>query len=212
MKRRIWLAGIGSGFFLLFFIFSYLVSRDAFDQIDFDTTVRLQDNIPRRLDEPFSAFSIVGSVEILALLFFIFLLIVSIKTKKWYRLLLFSFFILFHVVEVLGKTAIEHHGPPFMFLRYTYDLHFPSGYVSSDYYSYPSGHVGRTVFFSGIAAITIFLSQMKWRKKLVEWSMLGGITLIMIVSRIYLGEHWLSDTIGGSLLGLSFAFFTMVFW
>lgn len=212
MKKRWWYAGIGGVFFLLFFILSFLVSRDVFDQIDFDTTVRLQDNIPRSMDEPFSFLSTIGSFEVTSVAFFIFLAINAYLAKKWYRALLFSFFILFHVVEVLGKSAIEHYGPPFMFHRNTNEFHFPSGYISTDYFSYPSGHVGRMLFFVGIFWVLVYVQKWNWRKKIVTWGVLAGISLVMIVSRIYLGEHWLSDTIGGMLLGLSFAFLTMIFW
>jgi membrane-associated phospholipid phosphatase len=172
----------------------------------------LQDNIPRRVDEPFSMLSIIGSFEVTTTLLGLFLVVNAIRTKKYYRVLLMSFFVLFHIVEVLGKSAIEHHGPPFMFLRYTYDLHFPSGYVSSDYFSYPSGHVGRTLFIAGVFGILVYSQKWSFRKKIVTVGMLAAISLVMIISRVYLGEHWFTDTVGGTLLGLSFAFFTMVFW
>lgn len=203
---------IGGVFFLLFFVVSYLVSRDVFDQFDFDTTVRLQDNIPRRFDDPFSFLSTIGSFEVTTAAFFIFLAVNAYLSKKWHRVLLFSFFVLFHVVEVLGKSAIEHYGPPFMFHRNTNEFHFPSGYVSLDYFSYPSGHVGRMLFFIGIFGNLLLLRKWDFRKKLVGYAFLAGFAGVMLVSRVYLGEHWLSDTIGGMLLGLSFAFLAMVFW
>src|SRR3990167_4226476 len=92
MKQRIHYAAIGGILFLLFFIVSFLVSRDAFDRVDFDMTVRLQDNISRRLDEPFSALSTIGSFEITSAAFFVFLVVNAARTKKWHRILLFAFF------------------------------------------------------------------------------------------------------------------------
>ncbi len=212
MKRRVLLASIGGGLFLLFFVLSFLVAQDVFDQLDFDTTVRIQDNIPRKFDEPFSFLSTIGSFEVTAAAFFILLTINTWITKKWHRILIFSFFILFHVIEIVGKTAIEHYGPPFMFHRNTNEFHFPSGYISTDYFSYPSGHVGRMLFFAGIFGILVSFRKWTVSRKILTYTALGGVALLMIVSRVYLGEHWLSDTLGGSLLGLSLAFFAMVFW
>lgn len=58
--------------------------------------------------------------------------------------------------------------------------------------SFPSGHVARASFLlltaRGIPAAVIVV----------------GVVL-MAVTRIYLGEHWLSDTIGGAVLGLGVA-------
>lgn len=212
MQKRVWYASIAGVLFLLFFIVSVLVSKDVFDQLDFNTTVRLQDKIPQRFDEPFSFLSTIGSFELTTAAFFIFLVVNAYLSKKWHRILLFSFFVLFHVIEVLGKSAIEHYGPPFMFHRNTNEFHFPSGYVSMDYFSYPSGHVGRTLFFVGILSVLTYLKKWDLRRKIVGWGVLGVVSLIMIISRVYLGEHWFSDTIGGTLLGLGFGILTMVFW
>ena len=107
---------------------------------------------------------------------------------------------------------IEHYGPPFMFHRNTNEFHFPSGYVSMDYFSYPSGHVGRTLFFVGVLGVLIYLNKWDYKKKIIGYGVLGVVSLVMIISRVYLGEHWVSDTIGGTLLGLAFAMLTMVFW
>lgn len=194
---------------LLFLLFSYLVAQDVFDQIDFDTTVRLQDNIPRRLDSWFSSLSLIGSFEVTGITF---LITVLLGARKLHRLIVLLTFPLFHVVELLGKTAIEHQGPPFMFLRYNYGFHFPSTYLSTDHFSYPSGHVGRTVFLAGIFAFLIYKTKWSFLYKMIGWGVLAGIVSIMIVSRVYLGEHWLSDTIGGSLLGAAFALFTVMVW
>ena len=77
MDRKV-LFLIGSGFFLFFVLFSFLVHKDISTQFDFDTTVRLQDNISRRFDEPFSVFSDIGSFEPVL----VFLILILILRRK----------------------------------------------------------------------------------------------------------------------------------
>lgn len=65
--------------------------------------------------------------------------------------------------------------------------------VISDYGSYPSGHVANATTLA-IAAIVIFPRL---------WVVLvgAGWVLLMAFSRTYLHAHWLSDTVGGVLIG-----------
>jgi membrane-associated phospholipid phosphatase len=49
------------------------------------------------------------------------------------------------------------------------------------------------------------------RQKWFVISILAFYDIAMLVSRIYLGEHWLSDIIGGSILGISMGLFAVLF-
>ena len=65
--------------------------------------------------------------------------------------------------------------------------------VAADFGSFPSGHVANAATISVALAI---LLQRRW-----VWFAGAAWTVLMIFSRTYLGAHWLSDTIGGLLLG-----------
>ncbi len=109
MSKRIILFVLGVIFFFCFIFFSYLVHKNLFTQFDFNTTVHLQDHIPRRLDGPFSALSEIGQFEEMTVVLAAIFLIVR-KIKK--GIIAFGFYISFHLIEIYGKYFVHHPPPP----------------------------------------------------------------------------------------------------
>lgn len=210
MRKKL-LLFFASGFvFFIFIIFSFLVDKNLFKQVDFDATVLLQDDISRRFDTPFSWFSFTGSFEISTLVLFV-LVGVFLFRKQILAFFWIGIYGVFHIIEIIGKEVVENTPPPEFMLRTERLVEFDQFHVRT-HFSYPSGHSGRTVFFA-----TMLLFFLWYNKRIPLWLKIGltsviiGYTVVMLVSRVYLGEHWTTDVIGGIILGVSCGLLSVFF-
>lgn len=73
--------------------------------------------------------------------------------------------------------------------------------VHSDFGSFPSGHVANAATIAVAIGVIVPIVSV--------WIAGAAYTVLMAVSRTYLGAHWLSDTLGGLLVGAGAA---LVLW
>lgn len=102
------------------------------------------------------------------------------------------------VLNVLGKAAIGHPRPE-----------VPAHLADS--LSYPSAHTSTAVVLFGLAAAFV-ARELPPRRRF--WAYWAAILVIvpMALSRLVLGVHWLSDLVGGALLGLVVCALVMLTW
>lgn len=203
MRTKLFLLSIG--FIALFTYFSYTVAKERWTRVDFDTTVKLQDHISKEFDGIFSYLSLLGSAEITGIFCLILAFLYLIRGKLlgslgWLMIIPAT------LAEIFGKLVLFHPSPPVLFHRSVLPTSLPSFYVHTDF-SYPSGHMTRTIFILTVLAVWVLISKKVMFSKFILLSILFAGALGMGITRVYLGEHWTSDVLGGALLGAGMGFF-----
>ena len=205
----------GFALLVLFYLFSAQVKKGRFQQLNFDTTVRLQDKMPKRFDsywEDITFFAEPGPSIVIALGLTA-VASYDLKKKK-FRPGAVSILFLFGLVvfaEIYGKAKVESAAPPFFMLKNPTTI-FPKFFVQEQY-SYPSGHAARSLFFGITTFYLAWRYTKKWQNLAVVGLIVGGCVAVISVGKVYLGQHWLSDIIGGYLLALACSsFLGMVLW
>ena len=116
------------------------------------------------------------------------LLFIFIILKKKYKLLIIVLSSISSVIiNNLVKIIVRRERPDYLRM------------VMEKSYSFPSGHAMISVLFFGSIIYLVNKYNLKY-KKLITFS-LSTFVLLVGISRIYLGVHYLTDVVGGYLLG-----------
>lgn len=124
------------------------------------------------------------------------LLIIACVTLLAVRMPLEAFFLLLALLaDALGgllKVVVGRHRPATNLVRVVQIIKEPS---------FPSGHtLHYTVFYGFLIFVIATNYRRSWRRDALI--VLFAIPIALVgLSRVYLGEHWLSDVVGGYLVG-----------
>ncbi len=97
------------------------------------------------------------------------------------------------VVETILKAMVARPPTP-------QELRSLSDYLYPDGQSFPSGHVTAAAALLGIIAVCAGQGRSRTTRALLAGLVVAAVLSVAVI-RIYIGAHWLSDVIGGAVLG-----------
>ncbi len=130
-------------------------------------------------------------IIVLALILFLF-------DKKLAVTILLSYLISSALVQTLKHTVFSDFHRPMHYLSQISGIHLVEGVEMNYHNSFPSGHT--TAAFSFFIVFALYFKE-QWLK-----SMFVLIAIFVAITRIYLLQHFLIDTLAGSIVGSTFAF------
>ena len=182
MKKNILLISI----IALFFLDLYFILSGYSKTIDSNVAIYFANHNNIFLTNIFKFISFICSPKFMILInlcLFIFIIL-----KKKYKLFLIDIASMTSVVvNNILKIIIKRERPKFLVL------------VNETSYSFPSGHSMISILFFGSIIYLVNKYNIKYKKTI---TILLSIFIILVgLSRLYLGVHFLTDVIGGYLCG-----------
>jgi len=195
---------ITAGAFLAAYVaIALLVDAGAFRWLDLRMTHYLQGRGSTGQDIALGIFSYLGSIEV-TLVIAVLLGVGLFRGLRLLAVLPVAFILLGSALEILGKQLIVSPAPSAAFQRFPELL--PSLGHQIGRWSFPSGHLVRATLAYGLV---LYLAE-RWELFGRDSSRLSPVLVLVIFfvgyGVVYLGWHWLSDAVGGLLLGLALLF------
>ncbi len=190
-------------FFAGFVVITMLVIAGAFNRPNLRLTHYLQNRGSFGQDLGLGIFSYLGSIEV-TLIIAALLGLALFRGLRLLAVLPVAFVLFGSGLEVLSKHVVASIAPGKAFQRLPDIL--PTFTHKLGGYSYPSGHVLRATLAYGLV---LYLAE-RWQLFGRDSSRLSPVLVLVIFlvgyGVVYLGWHWLSDALGGALLGLTLLF------
>ncbi|HYM51041.1 MAG TPA: phosphatase PAP2 family protein [Candidatus Limnocylindrales bacterium] len=181
-------------------VVTLLVQLGTFRGFDRHVLTYLQNRGSAGQDAALGLLTYLGGIEVTLAL----ALLVGLALFKGLRLLAIGpavIVVLATGMEWLGKTMVHQVGPPLSAQRWPDFL--PKLTHGGPPYSFPSGHVLRSVIIYGLI---LYLAE-RWELFGKDSSRLSPVLALLVVligyAVLYLGWHWFADALGGALLGLA---------
>ena len=187
MKKSIIIPGIYLVLFLIIMIFVVLGYTTNIDTFIYKLVTS---NMNDYLTSFYKFITFFGSTKFMISLCIILLVIFILVKKKWYGINIVIGLISSTIVNNVVKVLISRERPDVLKL------------VNESTYSFPSGHTMASVMMYGIIIYYIYRSKLNKYLKWILISIFGLLILLIMISRIYLGAHYVTDVVGGLLLSL----------
>ncbi len=186
------------GGFAVFFLLALLVQMRLLQWLDITAALALLPLASNFLDSVSTVLSIGFSGEITLLFAAGAALLLWRQGYGIWSLGPFAF-LLPNILEVLMKMLVNQPGVPPELHR---TIYYPLANVNLAG-SFPSGHAMRSGFFCVLTGMLVGSRGGPWGRIVI----LGLIVLagLAAFTRVYIGDHWLTDVVGGMLLGGSTA-------
>lgn len=111
--------------------------------------------------------------------------------KSWHRLLTWAFAMGGGILLNLALKALFRRPRPV----------FENPFVTLDDYSFPSGHTMGATLFYGTLALFVIIHARRWRWRVLAPLVAFLIILLVALTRMYLGAHFLSDVLAAMAAG-----------
>ncbi|MBQ8902498.1 MAG: phosphatase PAP2 family protein [Bacilli bacterium] len=181
MKNRKWFV---LGLSIIFLAITILVKLNLLSSFDNFFYNIVAFNINDVMINIYKVITFLGSTTFIIAMCVFFLILFIILKKKNYGFIVAGVVIISTLVNNLIKIIIARERP------------LVTSFVTEHSYSFPSGHTMAATTLYGILLYFVLKSNMNKKLKVILSIVLGLLPVLVALSRVYLGAHFMSDVIG----------------